>query len=179
MQTGLVASRRSVPPNGATHNPNPPVLTKCIDRVAGVGRELGVVSQPPAMRHVAHRDQRHAVPSCLLDPFRNAAFGDDLAEAEVAIEDEQGLGVDDGLAAVPRQDFAVAQSLQIDRQPDRAVGGMTAHVGENEVPRDRRRLVRAAARALRTHARGTLAERRGRSRPACRPLLRWAWQPAT
>ena len=35
-----------------------------------------------------------------LDALCNPVFGDDLTESQVPIENQQGLGVDDGLAAV-------------------------------------------------------------------------------
>ena len=83
-----------------------------------------------------------------LDPLRDPVFGDDLTKSQVPVEDQQGLGVDHGLAAVSRQNFTVAKPFQINRKPDGAVGRMSAHVGENEVPRNRRRLIRPTARSL-------------------------------
>ena len=107
MQTGLVESLRSVPPNGATPQPVPAGIDEMDRCLASVGRELGVVPNPPAMRHVAHCDQRHAVPSCPLDTLGDSMFGDDLAESQAPIEDEQRLGVDDGLAAVAGENLAI------------------------------------------------------------------------
>ena len=92
--SGLVDSRRSLPPNGATRCA-PDVLRKCSDTwpaAAAISAQSPRRPEVPAVAQADHRDARLRAPSRCRARVANSPI--DLAEAAVAVDDRDRVAVE-------------------------------------------------------------------------------------
>ena len=85
-------------------------------QLAGPGRHERPVADPAQMAGVPQGDHGHAVPAAFVDAQLHRLLADGLAEAELAIDDGDGLVFEDDLDRLIGQHLAGPQPLHVGRR---------------------------------------------------------------